>query len=329
MKETIHALLTILFTITGLAVSAENNSPPMPTNVRLIQATPGTNSNDGRGSGLEPAGTPMGKDGSGLGLAGEYQPELLVQNGYKATWSPVSDRLAFGKEGGGIAILDLHTRRVTDLTREGKDPAWSPDGQWLAFDHRGDQGRQIWRIATAQLPKAPTLMSSLPTPAGRPRPTARGSAPVQELVGKPVPGAFKLPLLNGGEFELPSPHNTNVFLLDFWATWCGPCRRIMPALAEVAKAYAGRGVRYVAVNFREEPEVIRRYLAAAKLDIEVALDQDGRMAKAFQLRAIPMMVIMDRSNIIRKVHVGASPAIGDEMRRALDEVLGDQRANEQ
>ena len=133
MKKTIHALLAVLCLITGRTSSAENVSPPVPTEVRRSQAPPGTNSNAGRGLGLEQAETPMGKDGSGLGLAGDYQPELLVQNGYKATWSPGSDRLAFGKEGGGIAMLDLHTRRVTELTREGKDPAWSPDGRYIAY----------------------------------------------------------------------------------------------------------------------------------------------------------------------------------------------------
>jgi len=486
MKKSIAASLAVLCLVTGQALSAENVLPAVPTQVRLIQTPPEAGSND-----VRRAETPTGKDGDRLGLTGDFQPELLVQNGFKATWSPGSDRLAFGKEGGGIAILDLHTRRVTELTREGKDPAWSPDGRyiayvtepgpgyyleevwlvpaaggeparmgngglpawskdsgqvyfhhrgsnqvfavrvdapdqapavffakprswypaitpddtrlafgtpgellvvnrqddetlarlpmpgrrgalagwspdgrqlafggfdndamglwifdferrgafpvatnarctmpawspdgrWLAFDHRGDRGKQIWKIATAQLPKSPSLVSQLPTPAARPQPTASVSAPVLELAGKPVPGAFKLPLLNGGELVLPSPHHTNVFLLDFWATWHPPHLPVMPAFAEFSREYADRGVRYVAVNLGEKPEVIRRYLTTAKLDFEVALEPDGHMAKAFQLRVLPMMVLVDRSNVVRKVYFGASPKIGDQLRRELDEVL--------
>jgi thiol-disulfide isomerase/thioredoxin len=142
------------------------------------------------------------------------------------------------------------------------------------------------------------------------------------LVGKPVPGPFKLDLLEGGDFELPLSPGTNVLLLDFWATWCGPCRQVMPTLAEVAKDYAARGVRYVAVNLREKPEVIRRYLTSAKLDITVALDTDGSAAKAFQVNGIPTMVVVDRNNIVRKIHVGASAEVGAELRAALDELLG-------
>ena len=100
-------------------------------------------------------------------------------------------------------------------------------------------------------------------------------------------------------------------------------------LADVAKEYASRGVRYVTVNQGETPETIRRYLAKTKLDVSVALDKRsaidsggwGSMAKAFRVQGIPTIVIVDRSNIIRYVHVGTSPELGAELRRALDEVL--------
>lgn len=97
----------------------------------------------------------------------------------------------------------------------------------------------------------------------------------------------------------------------------------MPTLAEISKEYASRGVRYVAVNLREKPEVIREYLAKAKLDITVALDTDGKMADAYQVRGIPTMVVVDRHNVVRKIHVGASPQAGDDLRQALNEVLRD------
>lgn len=150
-----------------------------------------------------------------------------------------------------------------------------------------------------------------------------------KLVGKPVPKAFKLPLLTGGEIELPPATNHGPLLLDFCASWCKPSREAMQVLADIAKDYSARGVRYVAVNQGEAPETIRRYLAKTGLDVAVALDKQSAnnarewclMAKAFRVDAIPTIVIVDRSNIVRYVQLGACPELGEELRRALDEVL--------
>jgi len=145
----------------------------------------------------------------------------------------------------------------------------------------------------------------------------------ETLVGQPIPGAFRLTLLDGGEFILPDEQNTDVLLLDFWATWCGPCRQVLPVLAEIAKDYADQGVRYVAVNLREKPEDIGSYLESVSLDVTVALDTDAVMANAFQVHGIPTMVVIDRNNIIRKVHVGSGGNVGKELRSALDELLSE------
>jgi thiol-disulfide isomerase/thioredoxin len=142
-----------------------------------------------------------------------------------------------------------------------------------------------------------------------------------QLVGRPVPKAFKLPLLAGGEIELPPPTNHGPLVLDFCATWCKPSRDTMPVVSDIAKEYSGRGVRFVAANQGEAPEKIRSYLARAKLDMTVALDNKCGMAGAFRVTGIPTIVIVDRSNTVRYVHVGSSPELGDELRRALDEVL--------
>jgi thioredoxin-like negative regulator of GroEL len=110
-------------------------------------------------------------------------------------------------------------------------------------------------------------------------------------------------------------------LLDFCASWCKPSRETMPVLADITKDYSARGVRYVAVNQGEAPEKIRSYLAHAKLDMCVALDKQCGMAGAFRVEGIPTVVIVDQSNIIRYVHVGTSPELGAELRRALEEIL--------
>jgi thiol-disulfide isomerase/thioredoxin len=144
--------------------------------------------------------------------------------------------------------------------------------------------------------------------------------PESALVGKPAPD-FKLSLLDGGEIELSALKGKNVVLLDFWATWCGPCRQVMPALDRVSKDYASKGVRYLAVNLREEPAKINAYLKQAGLKLEVPLDKDGKVAASYAVRGIPTMVIVDKEGIVREVHVGASPNLEVELRKALDEIL--------
>jgi thiol-disulfide isomerase/thioredoxin len=144
--------------------------------------------------------------------------------------------------------------------------------------------------------------------------------PESALVGKPAPD-FKLALLDGGEVELSALKGKNLVLLDFWATWCGPCRQVMPALDRVSKDYASKGVRYLAVNLREEPAKINAYLKQAGLKLEVPLDKDGKVAASYAVRGIPTMVIVDKEGIVREVHVGASPNLEVELRKALDEIL--------
>jgi len=158
---------------------------------------------------------------------------------------------------------------------------------------------------------------------------------VMALVGEAVPGSFKLPLMQGGEFELPTAAPKQVLLLDFCATWCGPCREATPVLAGIAKDFASRGVRYVLVDQGETPETIRRYLTKAGLEVFVALDKRSGadsggwcvMAKAFQVEAIPTIIVVDKANIIRYAHVGTTPHYEKQLRLALEEVLKDQTAS--
>ena len=146
--------------------------------------------------------------------------------------------------------------------------------------------------------------------------------PEKALENKPAPN-FKLDLLGGGEVELAKLKGKNIVLLDFWATWCGPCRQVMPTLVQVAKDYNAKGVRYLAVNLREDPEKIKSYLQQAKLDIEVPLDKDGSVAGLYKVKGIPTMVIVGKDGIVKNVHVGSSPNLKAELTKALDKILAE------
>ncbi len=140
------------------------------------------------------------------------------------------------------------------------------------------------------------------------------------LVGQPAP-AFTLERLGGGTVDSATEKGKHVVVLDFWATWCGPCVRALPQVAEVAEAYRPKGVVFYAVNQREKPEDIERFLKDKGLSVTVALDKDGAVGKSFGVQGIPQTVIIDKAGVVQAVHVGYSESMKERLSKQLDEVL--------
>jgi thiol-disulfide isomerase/thioredoxin len=145
----------------------------------------------------------------------------------------------------------------------------------------------------------------------------RGDHPLR---GKPAP-AIALDTLDGGELDLAALQGEKIVLLDFWATWCGPCRSSMPAVAEVAREFADRDVVLYAVNQNEDPQLIRAFLDDMKLDVNVALDPAYQAGRAYEVTGIPQLVIVGKDGIVQAVHVGAAPGLKRELRHQLDTLV--------
>ncbi|MES2786848.1 MAG: TlpA disulfide reductase family protein [Pseudomonadota bacterium] len=88
-----------------------------------------------------------------------------------------------------------------------------------------------------------------------------------------------------------------VVLLNFWATWCEPCRAEMPALAQLAKSESRIAV--LAVNFKENASRAERFMQSAAPDIPVLLDTDGSVAKAWGVKIFPTTVVIARDGQVR------------------------------
>jgi thiol-disulfide isomerase/thioredoxin len=128
------------------------------------------------------------------------------------------------------------------------------------------------------------------------------------LIGKPAP-ALEAEKLAG-------PHDLaglkgNVVIVEFWATWCGPCRSTMPVLTDWQKKYGKDGLRVVGVS-AEEADVLTPFLAKHKLGYTVARDTTGKLSGSFAVPAIPTIVVIDRDGVVRFAEVGA----GDTLARA-------------
>ena len=143
--------------------------------------------------------------------------------------------------------------------------------------------------------------------------------PAVRMIGKAAP-AFELQTLTGSPFKL-SDQVGKVVVLDFWATWCGPCVAALPKINETTAKYKEKGVVFQAVNQQEEASIVKEFLAAQKLDVPVILDIEGKVGTLFKVEGIPQTVIIDKTGKIQVVHVGAGPTIGEQLTKELDEIL--------
>jgi len=146
--------------------------------------------------------------------------------------------------------------------------------------------------------------------------------------GKPAP-TFKAKLLDGPEMDLKSYIGKKVVVLDFWATWCPPCRKSLPILAEVTAAFEHKGVVFFAVNVGDEPAEARKFLQDTGLKITVALDPDGSIATSYGVTGIPHSVIIGKDGKIARLHVGLSPQLKEVLQKDLSDLTGGGAATEQ
>jgi thiol-disulfide isomerase/thioredoxin len=116
---------------------------------------------------------------------------------------------------------------------------------------------------------------------------------------------FKLRNLAGREVSL-NQFKGKVVLLDFWATWCGPCQMSMPLIEKLQKENPGK-VTVLAINLGESADSVREYVRSQNIESEVLLDEDSAVGSAYGAGAIPYQVLIDKQGIIRRVQEGVGP----------------------
>jgi thiol-disulfide isomerase/thioredoxin len=108
----------------------------------------------------------------------------------------------------------------------------------------------------------------------------------------------------GLEGKLPEEIKDQVVLLDFWASWCGPCKSSFPAMEELTKRYTGQGLTIVAVSVDEKQENMQRFLKSAKISFTVVRDAQQKLVAVADVPTMPTSFLIDRSGKIRFIHAG-------------------------
>ena len=134
-------------------------------------------------------------------------------------------------------------------------------------------------------------------------------------IGRPAP-AFKLPDIMGQEITLDQ-YKGKIVMLDFWATWCGPCRMTMPLLEKLQKEYPNNLV-LLAINLQESKNEVREYMRQQNLNSHVLLDEKGSLGEIYGTDAIPMQVLIDKEGIVRDIKTGFSPSILSQLRAEIE-----------
>lgn len=117
---------------------------------------------------------------------------------------------------------------------------------------------------------------------------------------------FQLKTLDGQVVTL-SQFRGKPVLLNFWASWCQPCREEMPYLQQIYNNNKDKGLVFYAIDIGESPDTINKFFQDNSLFMPVLLDSDKSVSQSYQITGIPETFLIDKNGIIRKWQIGAYP----------------------
>ncbi len=134
---------------------------------------------------------------------------------------------------------------------------------------------------------------------------AAGSLASSDMIGQKAPD-FALKSSTGENLRL-SEYRGEVVMLNFWATWCGPCRQEMPLLDDLYNRYERVGFKLLGVNIDDNSQRAIDMMKELGVDFPILFDATKDVSKLYEVNAMPVTVILDREGNVRYVHKGYKP----------------------
>ena len=164
-----------------------------------------------------------------------------------------------------------------------------------------------------------TLCVLLPLVAGAELPLGHKMTP---LAPPQAAADFRLPDMDG-EMHALSDYRGKVVMLNFWATWCPPCRREMPSMQRLYEKYQGRGLVVVAVNQWEDPDLVFEFTGRLSLDptFPILFDRESRVSEQYGVKGLPTTYLLDKAGRIQFRAIGGREFDHPEVEALIESLL--------
>jgi thiol-disulfide isomerase/thioredoxin len=151
----------------------------------------------------------------------------------------------------------------------------------------------------------------------------RAAAALEE--GQPAPQFAVASLSGEGNLSI-AQHRGKVVYVDFWASWCAPCLKAVPALEKLRREFPASDFQVIAINLDRDRERAQKFLAEHPVGYPSASDPEGKLPAAFGLETMPTSYLIDRKGVVRYVHRGFRAGDEAQIRERIRALLGPEKA---